>query len=132
MQRLMKCLPLETKCLKINVRFRIDKVYFLNVMLLPLKKKYVTYTAGGVANIATGFSVRPQYLIVNNKARLIMNLGLLKTQRYNNFVNCCEVKFVPRYFMLRQFEYLHFVEGEEPDVSMQRLHGTGRTQSVIP
>jgi hypothetical protein len=38
-----------------------------------------------------------------------MNLGLLKTQRYNKWVIYCEVKFVPRYFMLHQFEYLHFL-----------------------
>jgi len=35
----MKCLPLEKKCLKIDVRFHIDKLYFLNMMLLPMLKK---------------------------------------------------------------------------------------------
>jgi len=66
---------------------------------------------GGFANIATWFSVRLQYLIVNNEAQFVTNLGLLKKQRYNMFFICCEVKFDPRYFMLRQFDYLHFVEG---------------------
>ena len=87
---------------------------------------------GGVANIATWFSVRLQYLIVNNKAQFVVNLRLLKKQRYNKFFICCEVKFVPRYVMLRQFDYLHFVEGEDFDGSMQRVHGAGKTQSVIP
>ena len=45
---------------------------------------------------------------------------------------CCEVKFIPGYFMLLQFEYLRFVEGEDCDGSMQIVHGTGKTQSVIP
>jgi len=34
--------------------------------------------------------------------------------------------------MLLQFEYLRFVEGEDCDGSMQIVHGTGKTQSVIP